>query len=649
MVVTLGESLLSRDDKGDLRVRIATVFPRSGTIVTLPGIHASQREAYIESVNRSRQERGKPPLTESEQDVEMELAVDLIVDEQGILIRPDPTRMDLAKEADELLEEVVPKRLIKYLFLSDRRVRDSLKRRGECWRVFQPPTAPLEIRRMIAESRCSIEGKSIYYYSPFTGTRLLTFENLKKLGDLDDSQLRKHLAEIGAYGNCRNRDGYCEIEFFMADHAPGVPAMGDFELAAAAGGRELRSRFGVLCDRLKTRIPEEFRHDDLDDPEWRNRMFASLMAQRNGGLIDDRTMGLDPEFAMRVEWLPGCRIEEGELILDPAIEEPYGRQGEKRLSSVVRGLILNLVQEYGDLEYLNVGGVLPSATRNENRGGRREVYVAQIKQRRAASEILQIVRMQKWGVREHLDEGKDLETAMTATEEYTEYVQDRRLACRQLGMNLQASQTTRKVSEQYFGKNSRYHGRRIWSPYFQRDYIPGAATDQVSARKMEDRAYAMIFARLLGQAAASNIILGRAELSGEVVFDVGDEIATEDASGMPAQIVVADHVGTFVDWRGSLESRAPSYAKPICKRLPLVTEKKEFIDAYLSGFTERFVRIQDEYTRHRRAFDTLFKHRPWDEGGSLTKRWASILERLRLADPRGLSELMRRSIGECPA
>ncbi len=121
MVVTLGEGLLSRDDKGDLRVRIATVFPRSGTIVTLPGIHASQREAYIESLNHSRQERGKPPLTDIEQDAEMELAVDLIVDEQGVLIRPDPTRMDLAKEADELLEEVIPKRLIKYLLLSDRR------------------------------------------------------------------------------------------------------------------------------------------------------------------------------------------------------------------------------------------------------------------------------------------------------------------------------------------------------------------------------------------------------------------------------------------------------------------------------------------------------------------------------------------------
>ena len=59
------------------------------------------------------------------------------------------------------------------------------------------------------------------------------------------------------------------------------------------------------------------------------------------------------------------------------------------------------------------------------------------------------------------------------------------------------------------------------------------------------------FRQLLGRAAASNIILGRTELSGELVFDVGDEIVSETSAGLPIQIVVADHVGTFVDWNGA--------------------------------------------------------------------------------------------------
>ena len=636
----MGPSLMARDEQGQLRARIVTVFPRTATVVTLPGIHASQREAYIESVNRARLQQGKPPLSEEEQSAEVEQSVDVLVDEQGVLIRPDPGRMDLAFEADELLQELVAKRLIKYLFLSDRRVRGALKRRGECWRMYLPPTAPEEIRRSIAESRSAIGGRSIYYYSPITGTRLLTYDTFRKMAAMEDEELRRHLAEIATYGARRHRNGCCEVELFMTGggcSCAAFPPPGDLP----PDHEGLRRRFEGLCERFGAAVPAEFRVDDLDDPVWRSRMFARLFVHRDDVLVDEETMGLDAEFSMRVEWLPGGRIEEGELILDSAIEEPYGRQNERQMSPVVRGLILNLVQEYGDLEYINLGSVLPSPGRNPRRGGRRDVYVAQIKQRRSAAEILQIIRLQKWGVRERLEEGKSLEQAMMEAEEYTEYVFDRLLGCRQLGMYLPQRLTARKVGERYDGCNRRYAGYTIWSPYFQRDYIAGIATDRLPNRKLSDRAYAVSFARLLGQAAASNIIVGRAELTGEAVFDVGDEIVVEDAAGMPAEIVVADHVGTFVDWQRSLESRAAEYAAPIIRRLGAVPDRGEFVEAYLSGFAERFIRIQEEYARHRRAFDTLFKHRPWDPAGSLSCRWSWVLQRLQQAEGRKLAEAIR--------
>jgi hypothetical protein len=355
-------------------------------------------------------------------------------------------------------------------------------------------------------------------------------------------------------------------------------------------------------------------------------------------------MGLDPEFSMRVEWLPGGRIEEGELILDPALDERYGQQQEKQVSPVVRGLILNFVQEFGDLEYINMGSVLPSETQNPQRGGRREVYVAQIKQRRADHEILQIIRFLKWGVRERLDMGASLESAMLETEEYAEYVLDRLLACRQLGMNLPERHSPRKVSEKYDGSNWRYKGRTIWTPYFQRSYIDGWATNRVSARKLSNRIYAAAFARLLGQAAASNMIAGRAELTGEAVFDVGDEILVENAEHMPLQIIEADHVGTFVDWRGTLESRAAEYAGPVNRRLEIAADRAEFAQAYLAGFSEKFTRVQDEYARHRRAFDSLFKHRHLDPEGSLSFRWSCVLERLRNANAPELVRMIRGNI-----
>ena len=112
-------------------------------------------------------------------------------------------------------------------------------------------------------------------------------------------------------------------------------------------------------------------------------MFDRLVARSGDPSADVQTTGLDPDFSMRVEWLPGGRIVEGELILDPEIDEARagGGRPDRPASSTPAGLILNLVQEYGDLEYVNLAAVLPSATRNEQRGGRREVYVAQIKQR----------------------------------------------------------------------------------------------------------------------------------------------------------------------------------------------------------------------------------------------------------------------------
>ncbi|MCH5373466.1 MAG: hypothetical protein JJ992_05785, partial [Planctomycetes bacterium] len=84
-------------------------------------------------------------------------------------------------------------------------------------------------------------------------------------------------------------------------------------------------------------------------------------------------------------------------------------------------------------------------------------------------ELLKIVRLQKWGVGERLDDGKDLLRAVMETEEYMDYVLDRRLGCRQLGMRLAARVTARKLREIYHGKNRHYHGTRIWTPYFERD------------------------------------------------------------------------------------------------------------------------------------------------------------------------------------
>ncbi len=157
-------------------------------------------------------------------------------------------------------------------------------------------------------------------------------------------------------------------------------------------------------------------------------------------------------------------------------------------------------------------------------------------------------------------------------------------------------------------------------------------------------AYAARLARLLGQAAATNMIVGRCDLQGRVIFDDGDEVVVEDHCGMPTDIVVSDQTGTFGDYRTDLEHFAAEYAAPVNRRRVLVSDPDAFEALYLDGFLTRFGKTQSEYRKRRRAFDTLFKHRLRDEAGSIAYRWECILDRLRRAVPQSLANLIHSHI-----
>jgi hypothetical protein len=170
------------------------------------------------------------------------------------------------------------------------------------------------------------------------------------------------------------------------------------------------------------------------------------------------------------------------------------------------------------------------------------------------------------------------------------------------------------------------------------------ATDKIPPQKLAEPNYAGRLARLLGQAAAPNMIVGRCDPEGHIVFDDGDEVVVEDELGMPVEIMVGDQMGTFVDYRTNLEQFAAEYAEPVIRRLPYLTNPDEFIAGYVDAFVTRFTRIQMEYRSRKRAFDTLFRHRRRDEGGSFAYRWECVLGRLRQARPQSLGTLIRNHI-----
>jgi hypothetical protein len=644
----IGEPLLAKTADGRLKSRIATIFLRSHTLVTLPGVHATQRLAYLQALNQQRQTAGQPAMTEQEEEAELANSVDLVMEGDAVLIRPDPAHMDLAFMADEVLQEIVPKEQIKFLHVLDEQVRNAIKRRGESWRINPLPRSPADMRQMVLGSRIGIGGREIYYYNRESGTRFLTCQEFAALDALGEDERRRLLIEIKTGAAEFNRIGRPEIAFFMTGNTFGAADIAPFDFATLPP-EQLQMAFEALRKKFTDAVPSDLRQDDANQPEWRNRMYAALIGFEEDAVSEEALLGLATEFYLQIEWLPGGWIEEGELIFDSVTDQTMEPENDEQRATMLlrekaRAFIINYMREYSDVEYVNIGRLIGSLSLRQPLLGRRGVFLIEIKQRTTPQPVLKIIRMQKWGVSEHLDDGKSLLDAMLFSEEYTDYILNRRLACRQLGMNLPSHTTTHKLSERYFGKNRDYHGLTIYSPYFERDYIVGRATDKIPASKFANESYAYAFARMLGQAAAVNLIVGRCQLTGQVIFDDGDEVVVENRVGMPVEIIVTDHTGTFTDFRRSLAESAPEYARSVNKRLPMLIQPMAFAQAYLSGFTERFEKIQQEYRRRKRAFDNLFKHQPPVEGGNLSFRWLRVLERLSQADPQALKELIRKQI-----
>lgn len=642
----IGDPLLACNEEGRLISRVATVFPRRRVLVTLPGTHAWQRVAFSDYVNAQLAAAGSKPMTCDEEVAEYMHSVDLILEPGIVLIRPDPANMDLAFEADEMLQELVSKRCIKFLQVTDQSVRQAIKERGECWRISALPRSPAEMTQMIRASRIGIGGLPIYYYNNLTGTRYLTVQEFSSLRQHPREVILQHLREIQEYSARKNRLRHPEIDFFMAGERFGKQDFAGFDLAAVAPSEVLQV-FDPLERKFLRAVPEALRVDDPDNPEWRNQFFTSLVGQKNEILSEEILGGLSSEFFLQIEWLPGCRFEEGELLFDSIFEEPPPPASEPNachLDPKTKGFIFNFIREFGDLQYINVGRVVSSLSQRPKEAGRREVYIAEIKPQGSPPPVVRIMRMQKWGIVEHLAENKDLLTSIMESEEYTEYTLDRRLACRQLGMNLPERFDLGRISETYAGPRTEYFGRLVWASYYERDYVYGVATDKVVRSKYADSAFSLQFAHLLGKAAAANIIVGRTSPEGRVLFDDGDEVLVESPNGMPLEIILADFTGAFREYQADLVNYAADYAQPIIRRNMFVPQPNVFARMFVDAFISRFSNIQAEYRKRQRAFDHLFKHRLHDVHGSFAYRWERILERMNRTDPVQLGRAIENQI-----
>lgn len=648
-----------RGGEGHSPVHIATCFPLEEAVVTVPGIHAMQRMAFLEQLNEERRGKGLPLLSAEEENQLWHRAVDLILEGDNVFIRSNPERMDMALRADELLQRAWKKRDIRFLNLFNKKVREAVKRRGECWRMAPMPQTSDEMKARIASLRIGIGGKEIYYYNPTTGTRYLTVEELSKLELLDDEALLAHLSEIQKHANSKNMHGYPEVEFFLASDSFKLKFIGQDFIGKSP--EAIRGIHAELVEQMRQNVSSSLREDNLENDEWRLRMFNSLVLRPDDGISEnimseEVMLGLSPEFFLRIEWLPGGRMENGKLIPDAVLEEDYPRSlaepgGESVSQSAhTRDFIINFMREYGELEYINIGRVVESLSKRKStrKQERREVYLIEFKRKGDERESVQVIRMQKLGVREHLQSGKSFYEAVVESHQYTENILDRWLGCRQLGIRLPARLTVDTVKEPYQGDCRVYEGQLVSATYYKRDYVRGIATDKIPDSRFENLEYALRYADLLGEAAGSNIVVGRCVKRKEglprVLFDDGDEIIIEDSQGLPLELVVTDHTGSFVDYQHPLETFAEAYARPVRRRLEAVSSRDEFAERYLDAFQRRLLQLQAEYRRNPTAFHLIFDQRQSQKEGGFIDRWRKVLRRLEMSNAKEVTEAIRQII-----
>ena len=649
----IGDRLLQKDSSGRLSSRIGTIFLRTPGLVTKQAVHAFQRMMWIDALNADRAAEGKPPLTPEEEAAEFAQSVDLVFNDEYVLIRPDPARMDLAFKADEELQKMVSKRFVRFLNTHAAKVRNALRERGENWRMAREPISQEDLSRLLADSKTAISGPSLFYYSRVTGTRYLTVEGLKDILSLPDGEMREAFVEMQNMMSRRNRIGQLELDVFPVTTPVEVKLAFKAVEPGRLGDTELRRALVGIDARWRDSVPPALRDESPGNFAWRNEMCRTLLKGPNDSGVDEGELiqGISPEFYRQIEWLPGVRINNGETVFDPLWEES-DRTRSPELAAIcdprARNILFNVSRFLGDVEYVNIGRIARSLARSPIEGSRRgNVYIVQYKPKGGESEKVSIIRFQKWGVAEHLDEGKDLLSSILEADEYADYIVDRRLMCMQLGMNLPKHLAFGQITERYTGSNQQYRGTTVRAYYFARSYIPGVASDKIPPPRFRNPAFALGFARLMGEAAAVDLAIGRRSTeTGENLFDKNCEVLQFAPDGLPSRIVVTDHGGSCVNYLHTLEESVPPYANVVRRRKDFVADAAAFADAFVSSFKRSLANIQSRYRTNRRAFDCLFANRPYDAAGSGAYRWSRILERIDGADPERVAAVLEQTISE---
>jgi hypothetical protein len=627
-VTFIGPDFFAIDEKGDLLSPIATIFPKYNAIVCVRGIHAWHIAVMLEFLKLRHPEMSPRELEELETDLYLD-AVSLVCRDSLILVRADPSDMERAFAADQILQLFFPKERIQFTGLHIAEIRKQLRHRGECWRMSPTPRSVEEICSQVRASKVQVRtGLTVFYNAP-TGGRFLTYDEfmrIKPLLETDRVEAIARLQEILNLYQSENSMGSRELSFFLPAgvriDTAGLDQVVSMLRAPVSNDdvEKAKRMFNRFVSHFAELASPELMMEDYDNAVWRTTMFCRLFHIKEEEM-EEWALDLSPEFHLNVKWLPGASIVGDELRFDAGVHHR------------VQGLITHFWEKSGGLLSINVGRVEQSQSSRDISGEKREVYLV-VTSARDEKDSIHIVRHIKWDVFHRIMMGIPLDQAIADTIKYRDFIFDRLHAAAMLGFPI-LSYVDIRLDEQVPRLGP------IPAFFFERQYIAGIVTDKIPIFCYKNPNFIENLSSLLGETAAFSLVLGRSSpITGKIFYDDGDEVIQLNAKSMPIRLIIIETTGSFTDWTTPLIAMLPQ-----C----LVRFRAHLDRALKSGAPPRMIKnsvaifaeaLCDKISRTKEiAFSpdirSLFDDRPPEQGG-IRNRWEGIIQRLDATDEKEL-------------
>lgn len=638
-VTILGPDFFTVDSEGKSLSPIASVFPKYATIVTGRGIHAMQAAMMVEFLRKHFSETGRGDLSGEEEAEVYQNAVSLLVRDSIVLIRSEPGDMDRIFAADEILQRLLPKERIQFTGIHLPEVRKTVRFHGESWRISPPPRSIREIDDYIRSNQVHVHTNTLFYHNPPRGGRFLTYREFMRIRPLireNREEALERLREIVHLTRLTNNQGARELSFFLpigkdlsTDLLERLICLLE-RTCSCEPFNEAENLFDLFAASYAEVAGPELTTDGEDCTVWRTTMFCRLY-DINENMVEEWTLGLSPEFRLNVRWLPGARIIDHQLLFEPNAEHR------------IRSLITHFWQTWTNLVSVNVGRVEAAQTDRDRAGEQREVYLV-VLGLADGTENIRLVRMMKWDVMHRIKIGIPLNQAVAMTFEYRDYIFDRLKAATALDVCIPSFTEIRLEEEP--------HGLGVIPVFFfDRRYVSGMATDKIPSAQYGRQGFIVRLARLLGVAAATSLVLGRASpRTGQIYFDDGDEVIQFDAEGFPVKLIITETTGSFTNWSTPISTILPCCLEHLAGHLIKAQEKgisheelTAATEAFADGLITEIDRMQCLLKTPSSRLRALFEDRSQEPGG-IRCRWEGVLNRLEMTDTAEL----RRMIAESP-